>query len=1028
MLTTFYEAVLPRTGAGHYCLFLLDRKHHIWSGSTDSLADSTEARGHLQGVYFGTASFKEPTSRTQANVLALRSLRLDIDAGAKKHEKSPDTTYATQRDATAALVAFSQATRIVPSFIVSSGEGLHVYYALEDELAPEAWLPLATRLGELCDEHGLRADKAVTTDTARVLRPIGSLHPNGSRVSILKATGKVYANDEITELLGATVLPPARVFDMSVNADVAAPVGPPKSCAKIVEHCGAMAEVAASRGDVPEPFWRAMLGVVKFTVEGADAAHEMSSGHPDYDPAETERKLEGWTTGPTSCAEFGKHSQACGSCKYAGKIKSPVMLGFMTPPEVAELPPELQPLPPTPPAPTGDPWDGHLTAGFSVTRKPDGELTLVQSVEVDQLSETGEKVKMTVQVPVTHTIFWLLHWSEATSVDDTAQATACQWDPKEQRTRSFPMDQSLVANRSKLLEFLAGQAIICTTHKRAAQAMSEHIINQLHRIKMLSRRPKIADHFGMRILPDGKLVCAHGKHVLYPDGTIQEGMLSKPLREVEDLFPIDALPAGESGEWPADVWDDNIRPAARKYVAFMSKHYGHRGLGKYRLAIMLGMASPFMAFVNGSYHSGTKLPPNGLSVSLYSRQGGRGKTTLVQAIMLAFGNPGALVKDSGGNGATDIARIVKLSLWGTMPSSMEEMGNAKESSIAALISSVANGSGRERGTKTGGMTSAAQWALINFITTNRAQRDMVTATQTESSAIQYRLLELNVDNTEFDAETRKEHTEDWSEIQRECAGALGALLEYKACALGVEKVNKLVMDCVTKASAVLKANQDARFQYRALGALFFVHTLLASEGMVMFDLKDLVREFQDAHDSGVAYVAENVLPTDGVELMQMMLSDLKPSTLITESETHRGANPNKFDLPLNNRVPDVVLARHVTSLGHTYVSTLAVKDWCAKHKISERDLLADCKKAGAVFAPNPLLPNRITLSVDLFKGTKEADAAICRCYRVDTRKLREHTGVTWDGKPDAARGNVLPLVPKVKPQQEDPPQSLENGV
>lgn len=53
---------------------------------------------------------------------------------------------------------------------------------------PAAWAALAKGLAALCVERGFKADPSVTTDTARVLRPLGSLHPNGSRVAILKST------------------------------------------------------------------------------------------------------------------------------------------------------------------------------------------------------------------------------------------------------------------------------------------------------------------------------------------------------------------------------------------------------------------------------------------------------------------------------------------------------------------------------------------------------------------------------------------------------------------------------------------------------------------------------------------------------------------------------------------------------------------------------------------------------------------------------------------------------------------------
>jgi hypothetical protein len=92
-----------------------------------------------------------------------------------------------------------------------------------------------------------------------------------------------------------------------------------------------MGEVASSRGDVPEPFWRAAIGIAKFTVEGAEAAHMLSDGYDGYDFDETQAKFDNWTTGPSTCAEFSKHTKACASCPHNGKIKSPAVLGYMTP-------------------------------------------------------------------------------------------------------------------------------------------------------------------------------------------------------------------------------------------------------------------------------------------------------------------------------------------------------------------------------------------------------------------------------------------------------------------------------------------------------------------------------------------------------------------------------------------------------------------------------------------------------------------------------------------------------------------------
>ena len=101
------------------------------------------------------------------------------------------------------------------------------------------------------------------------------------------------------------------------------------------------------------------------------------------------------------------------------------------------------------------------------------------------------------------------------------------------------------------------------------------------------------------------------------------------------------------------------------------------------------------------------------------------------------------------------------------------------------------------------------------------------------------------------------------------------------------------------------------------------------------------------------------------------------------------------------------------SMGWTYISSTAVRDWCIEKKVGMRDLLDDCKNAGVLIPPYRSRPNNFTIQVDLFKGTKEESAVVSRCIKVNTRQLRAMTGSDWDDTAGVA--NVLPLSPKAKP-------------
>ena len=852
MLASFYEAILPQSG--QYALFTLNDKRHTWASDIPQLVKKTELLHAQQGVYFATASFVEPTKRTQDNVSLLRSLRLDIDAGDAKFQKHPEGAYPTQRSALEATVQFLKAAALAPSFVVSSGEGLHVYFALAEDIAPEVWTPLSTRLGTLCDEHGLKADKSVTTDTARVLRPIGMLHPNGSRVRLLKATGKVYTVEEITTLLGVapvevdTLSAGGRTFDLSINADVVRSVeGPPKSVIRIYEKCGAMREVMNAKGDVPEPYWRAMIGVMKHTVEGIDAAHEFSSGYDGYDELETEKKFNAWEKGPTTCGEFTKHSQACNTCPHAAKIKSPIQLGALNDAEVAQLPVELQPKEPEVVAAPGMPWDGKLPPRFQVVGGR-GDYTLQYTMKVTKEDDNGAPVTSNVIVPVTKNIFWLGHWSQAVDSADKAMVSVHTYDSVAGTVHIYLMKQGDTANMPTLLTTLANFGISKSTDKKAAQAMSDFVTLELERIKAMAKRPKIAGRFGLRIDHKGDLLCAHGNHIIRGDGSIQQAMLTDELEKSMNAFTI-PLPPSATGEWDKTVWSAHIKPLARDYVDYMKTFYSVPGLEKYQLAIMLGLASPLMAFVLGSYTEGEDLPPNALSVSLYSKGSGQGKTALVQAIMLAFGHPDRLVMESNSAGSTDMARLERLSLWGTFPTSMDEMGNTKEASITNMISAVANAKGKSRVKQGGGFTTTKSWALINLITTNRSQREMISVGRTDDSpAIQLRLLELDVDGVVFSKADRDAYSAAWSDVQRNTKGALGAIIHRAICKMGPKALNAALLERVKQADTFLQAEQGARFQYRALGALIFLHEMLEAMGLGMFDLTTLMDTFKVAQN------------------------------------------------------------------------------------------------------------------------------------------------------------------------------------
>lgn len=1036
MLAKFFSDVLP--AEGRFSLWTRHNKKHIWTASQDELVQAVEQRLDMHGVYFATAAFGDAISentgaiaRTQANVLARKSYHLDFDAGAAKLAKhGPDEVYPTQRDAITDVMRFIKATGIKPTYIVNSGEGIHVYFCLSEEIDGATWKRTADGLSKLVAQYGLKQDNACTTDSARILRPVGTLHDNDTPVSILAQSSKLYSQVDFETAVVSkldTPLPPVRRERerKSLNDDVLSVQGPPKSVKPIIQKCAAFRSVAKVRGDVVEPLWRAMLGVVKHTIEGEKAAHHLSCGHPDYDYADTQAKLDRWSAGPTTCEQFRLYCGAeCAACKHNGAITSPIQLGVMTTAQVEQLPEEVKPEPLKKPKAEGTPWENCLPAGFDVINTRNGNL-LVWKMPVETENEDGDKVTSYVDIPITHDIFWFSSWADAEHDADGAQTVMVKWE----RTyyKSYKFDQSLIANQQKLREYLASKSVITSTHKHANRAMEEYTKAQINRIRDLAQRPKITARFGLRIQPDGTMMCAQGKYVIHADGRIQEAMLGSELAPLAQQFVLPLPPNGDS-MWDASVWDSHILPRARRHVEFFRKHYARPGLEKYQLATMMVLASPLMAFATGEYISGNELPPNGLSVSLYSQNGGRGKSTLMKAISLAYAKPGGITTDMNQLGSTDKARIARMTMMGTLPIGLDEMGQISAKSATELVYAIANGASRQRATQDGGLNLGSTWSFVAMLASNKSQREMLACGSPESPAVQYRMLELDVDNVaEFDHDQRAEFSEEWSSLA-ECAGSLGAVIHRAICQLGVEQANKLVMNCVNKASERVEADQTARFQYRGLGAAMALHVILKNLGLELFDLDTIVEEFRKAHDAAKTFISDSIMPTNGVELLSMMLHDLHDETVVTQEETHRTKTVLKYDRPVNNRIPPVVSVRHIISTRRSCLSVEAARRWASDHGVSLSKIVTDCKEARVMSGIYPSSPPGTAKMYNLLKGMEESNGSMVSCYAIDIARMMQVVGKDYyeelrEANPEGA--DVVPLHQRT-PEPEQAPEPQED--
>lgn len=308
----------------------------------DTAAATIARIGQTGNVYCGVGLHpvdRGPEQRGSADgVSALPGLYAEIDIGSDGHadgNRPPDVPAVAElvRAAVAAL----------PSYVVHSGGGLHLYWLFHEpwQLEGPDDRRRAARMNKALQwllirearKRGWTVDN--TSDLARVLRPAGTVNRKPGLperpVRALRDTGRRYAIDELEH-----VLPledhlfddrPERVRDGRPPRKAAA------SWARIVAECGFMRHCQDDAARLSEPEWHAQMTVVARCVDGPALAHKLSAPYPEYDPVETTRKhdIAAERDNPIRCQTVRDERGGepwCARCPHWGRIASPIVLGY----------------------------------------------------------------------------------------------------------------------------------------------------------------------------------------------------------------------------------------------------------------------------------------------------------------------------------------------------------------------------------------------------------------------------------------------------------------------------------------------------------------------------------------------------------------------------------------------------------------------------------------------------------------------------------------------------------------------------
>ncbi len=689
----FLDLVLE--DGGHYCVFAAKDgtvKQKFYTSVQDVISAATDFDANGYDAYFALATLEQAGSRKADNVRSLKSFFLDLDCG-------PDKDFVDQKTALIELRHFCKSNNLPTPTLINSGRGIHVYWILSEAVTRDDWWPVAERLKQLCDTDGFKADPAVTSDVARVLR-VPSTHNHKSDPPAPVTFFGVEAIstvdfDAFAELLGGDPIPvPHRYASDSTTAFLDALNENRKGSFKRLliktangNGCAQIEHIINNQQTVSHDMWRSGLSIAKVCKDGDKAAELMSSQHDDYSLEATLRKMQD-TGGPHFCKTFEAYNDICEGCPNKGKITTPAMLTK----EIAEATPEDNIL--------EEDVDGTTkTVSIPTFPKPyfRGQNGGVYIRGTDAEGDPEE-------VCIYHNDFYVtrrLHDVELGEVISFALHL-----PRD-GMREFVVPLSSITSREEFRKHMSMQGI--TTFGKDVDKLMSYTAAWINELQQTTSASEAHQQFGWTsddmdefVLGD-QLITARGAEYNPPSGKTA-GLI--------DAFK----PKGTSTR-------------SREILDF----YDREGMELQQFVVCGGFGSILMP-LTGLYS---------LGIHLFGDTGG-GKTTAMFAGTAIWGDPRPLTltkKD------TENSRMNRAEVMHNMMLNTDEMTNVKGQAVSDYAYQLSEGTQKNRMAGGGNMerVRGKPWRLLAFSTGNVSFYAQMAMAKGDTKAEMQRLLELRVD-------------------------------------------------------------------------------------------------------------------------------------------------------------------------------------------------------------------------------------------------------------------------------------------
>lgn len=649
MYKQFLEAVLP--SQGNYCIFTLTdgkpKPRFAENGSIDDAVKFIESfkQQPPTNIYFALSSFDGFSRKTDESIY-IKSFFLDLDVGKVAN------SYETKDKAYIGLDKFIEATGLPGPVVVDSGNGLHVYWILEEAIETSVWKPYAEKFKDLCHQHGLIIDPAVPTDAARVLRvPDTKNYGKDGVVKDVELVNDVvtYTFEEITKHFGEVTISKDESFDpKKVKKDlteeekqllgldryeydfriIADSSIEGNGCAQIKDY---LENLTSSE----YLLWLYVISIAYRCTDGSAIAHELSSRYPTYSEEYVEDKFKSFEGFGTTCAKFEAASpEKCKGCQYKGKITTPLALGKRL--RVAKPRSDDS-------ADTAEPEEVQVTSGYPAEyiQFPESLFPFVRAAGGGIYHQPPPKTqKDGTQVVQPATLLYpydIVPLKRLHSPYDGECMFLRLFLPKD-GVRDLVLPSKFIGATDKFKEFLFSNSIVLNDTKVAL--FKEYLMKWNNYLINLKKAEDMRMQMGWTSNPDfGSFVI--GKREITP-----KGEFDCPVGPTTRNIAKHLVEEGSYDEW---------RKAA--------KEFNRPGLEYHALGLLAGFGSPLVKLGN----------VGGLVISFCGDKGA-GKTGALQAGLSVFGSPKNL-KIETAEGATSNGLYQRASGLGNILMGVDETSN-----------------------------------------------------------------------------------------------------------------------------------------------------------------------------------------------------------------------------------------------------------------------------------------------------------------------------------------------------------------